>query len=272
MEAFSGGEVLLSCSHVFHRACLASFERLVKDKEKHSCPVCRARGYQKKITNHGLRAVEDACAVKLQALFRGWRSRRTYAVLLRCLYHGGGGSAATRHKYFTGELKTVAARLSAAAEEGTREAVSVLAVSDEALSRGRQLDDEFAAFLLGRREADTALIPCSESVPECAVVLTQETWDETLSLCLSRGFGDCAICMTVLGGFGRLQGSSLASHRRCSLLSCTHVFHDRCISRFELLLLGGSLHDNEESCPRCPVCRQGPYQKRMLSIDNRHFL
>jgi hypothetical protein len=41
MEHFkSGHEVLLSCSHMFHRNCLTSFENFMKSNEK-TCPICR---------------------------------------------------------------------------------------------------------------------------------------------------------------------------------------------------------------------------------------
>ena len=41
MEGFKQGhEVLLSCSHIFHRACLRSFENFMKDSE-YACPICR---------------------------------------------------------------------------------------------------------------------------------------------------------------------------------------------------------------------------------------
>jgi hypothetical protein len=44
MEGFNqGSEVLLSCSHLFHRACLRSFENHVKDSLAMSCPLCRCR-------------------------------------------------------------------------------------------------------------------------------------------------------------------------------------------------------------------------------------
>lgn len=41
MEGFkSGNEVLLSCSHIFHKPCLLSFERFMKNGEL-TCPICR---------------------------------------------------------------------------------------------------------------------------------------------------------------------------------------------------------------------------------------
>lgn len=42
MEGFKGGgEVLLSCSHLFHLACLTSFENFMQRNEERSCPICR---------------------------------------------------------------------------------------------------------------------------------------------------------------------------------------------------------------------------------------
>ena len=42
MEHFSHGEeVLLSCSHIFHKNCLKSFETFMKNGEV-SCPICRS--------------------------------------------------------------------------------------------------------------------------------------------------------------------------------------------------------------------------------------
>lgn len=50
MEGFNRGfEVLLSCSHMYHRSCLQSFEKFMKTAER-ACPICRTSNYQKKIT------------------------------------------------------------------------------------------------------------------------------------------------------------------------------------------------------------------------------
>lgn len=41
MESFGHGEeVLLSCSHIFHKICLRSFENFMKTNE-FACPICR---------------------------------------------------------------------------------------------------------------------------------------------------------------------------------------------------------------------------------------
>jgi hypothetical protein len=54
-------QVLLSCSHVFHQQCLASFERHVRVK---ACPLCRKAWYQQLIINDAAEAYRHACATR----------------------------------------------------------------------------------------------------------------------------------------------------------------------------------------------------------------
>jgi hypothetical protein len=44
-------------------------------------------------------------------------------------------------------------------------------------------------------------------------------------------------------------------HKAIAVLSCSHVFHDRCMHSFELY--------NKEDTPLCPMCR-APYEKKVL--------
>jgi hypothetical protein len=68
-----GLQVLLSCSHVLHAQCLASFERHTRTK---CCPLCRKQGYQKIIIRDAEEAFQHTCAIKIQAAARGWLARR----------------------------------------------------------------------------------------------------------------------------------------------------------------------------------------------------
>lgn len=61
-EGFTNqGQVLLSCSHVYHRDCLESYEKFVRQKR---CPMCRSEGYEKRVSVEGKRAYLHQCAVK----------------------------------------------------------------------------------------------------------------------------------------------------------------------------------------------------------------
>jgi len=83
MEAFNQGtEVLLSCSHMFHRQCLTSFEKFMKISER-ACPICRRSNYQKKLTNIGSKSYEIVCAIIIQKYWRRYHVQSKYRSLQR---------------------------------------------------------------------------------------------------------------------------------------------------------------------------------------------
>ena len=75
-------QVLLSCSHVFHKTCLGSWELFSSSRK---CPVCRKNHYQKRATDEGVIVYREQCAVHLQAVWRGVRTRREHGPALRRL-------------------------------------------------------------------------------------------------------------------------------------------------------------------------------------------
>lgn len=54
-------QVLLSCSHVFHRACLQSFETFSGRK---CCPLCRKRQYETRLIHDAARLYRHQCAAR----------------------------------------------------------------------------------------------------------------------------------------------------------------------------------------------------------------
>ncbi len=100
MSGFTEGcEVLLSCSHVFHRHCIASFERFVrhpnevnsvsgnKIKGTPICPLCRSPNYQKRITKKGSMSFRSACVIRIQRICRGFMARLRCRRLMRLYYN-----------------------------------------------------------------------------------------------------------------------------------------------------------------------------------------
>ena len=74
METFKDQtQVLLSCSHVFHQTCLASFERF---SGRATCPLCRHADYEKRLFDEGRKNWEKLCTLKLQAVWRGHCGRK----------------------------------------------------------------------------------------------------------------------------------------------------------------------------------------------------
>ncbi|XP_055997214.1 RING finger protein 32-like isoform X2 [Ostrea edulis] len=71
-------QVLLSCSHVFHRACLQAFERFTGKK---TCPMCRKEQYQTRVIHEGAKEHRHKCATSIQAAWRGYVVRCWYLKL-----------------------------------------------------------------------------------------------------------------------------------------------------------------------------------------------
>ncbi|XP_030682174.1 RING finger protein 32 isoform X3 [Nomascus leucogenys] len=68
-------QVLLSCSHVFHKACLQAFEKFTNKK---TCPLCRKNQYQTRVIHDGARLFRIKCVTRIQAYWRGYIVRKWY--------------------------------------------------------------------------------------------------------------------------------------------------------------------------------------------------
>ncbi|CAB1418604.1 unnamed protein product [Pleuronectes platessa] len=68
-------QVLLSCSHVFHRACLKAFERFSGMKR---CPMCRRRQYETRVIHDAAQLFRHQSATRIQACWRGYVARKWY--------------------------------------------------------------------------------------------------------------------------------------------------------------------------------------------------
>lgn len=210
--------MLLSCSHVFHRACLDALERHTGQR---SCPLCRNEHYQVKLINDGAKAHMHAAAVTIQAAYRGHRVRERLRPLLESHVPN---DPKLRAKFHKTRLAKVTDRLLVRAE-ARRGAV------DDFLA---DLDSDVATVRakLNRAHARVMARPISE--PE---------WRQIEGVAAARmGAGcDCPICLTPIGtGRGR--------HR--TVLSCSHIFHTQCLESLERFSCGSA-----GAQPQCPVCR-----------------
>ena len=210
-------QVLLSCGHVFHRACLRSWERHSKSKV---CPVCRKQHYRKRGTDEGANLYREECAIRLQAWWRGAVTRRETDKALRHL------NPTRMRRYCESRLSGLTDELlgrieaeRSAVDELFAEIDSTVAASRVLLGDGNNIDWEAAASVAHNREG---------------------------------GLGDCPVCLHALNN---------GTGEKLALLSCTHVFHARCLSSFERFSIGTS------AC-LCPVCRAA-YTKQTVDASLR---
>lgn len=289
-----GNEVLLSCSHIFHRMCLASFENFMQKKER-CCPICRTANYQKKITTKGSDLFQIVCTIKIQSLFRGYLSRKVYHSNLRKYYRQGKGITSQRKKFYEKELVSVANRITEDVEKRKSEVDSVLSNIDSTMMDGRELDDIFNSYLQQRLLLDEAKTQYNLSrtlyddtshhnyrdeygpyrEEKCDIEIDEYNFghdhddakQEVEAYCTSSvsesqwkaAFNAARSrgtdeCAICMSSY---HGS--VANRTPILLSCSHVFHKHCITNFEKFVTKGHLHDEERS--HCPVCRS-IYEKR----------
>lgn len=290
-------QVLLSCTHVFHKACLQAFERFTGRK---TCPMCRKEQYQTRVIHEGAKEYRILCATRIQAAWRGYVVKNWYKKLRETVPPN---DPKLRQKYYEEKLSTITDRIVRSCDFNVN---TFLTEIDENLEASR---DIFRRF------------------DETFHVISEEEWEGIQLKAVERQSQDCPICLTGLVTQTYIQPSSKAAlatasvpsmhanaqqtqtvpnpsgssrnkissqksssmsavnqsdltntnkfkcdvntvnpetvsginkQRRTVLLSCSHVFHDQCLQTFEELALGDGRHV-------CPVCR-AVYQKKVISI------
>ncbi|XP_033105781.1 RING finger protein 32-like [Anneissia japonica] len=228
-------QVLLSCTHVFHRACLKAFERFTGKK---SCPMCRREQYQTRVIHEGSKLHRIKCVVRIQACWRGYVVRSWYKNLRKTVPPR---DPKLRKKFYEEKLESIIDRLLRSYDTGV----------DDFLM---EIDQSVAASRSIFQHLDASTLQC----------ISNGEWELIQMKALRRGDTDCPICIMPLDSSPDESSPRLPtpssppeaqSKRKKVLLSCTHIFHHVCLCAFEELSF---IERNV-----CPVCRSG-YQKRVL--------
>ncbi|XP_068437572.1 RING finger protein 32 isoform X2 [Clinocottus analis] len=218
-------QVLLSCSHVFHRACLQAFERF---SGRRCCPMCRKELYEARVIYDAARLFRHQCATRIQACWRGYLARRRHRKLRQSICPK---DKQLRREYFEAkELNDSFVRYCHTDTE------AFLSDINRSLSSSRRVFQQ-----LERKHV---------SEPQ------ERDWDRIQSQVVQRGVWDCPICLTALCSRSLPAEAGASSHqqrRRTALLSCSHLFHQRCLEAFEAFSV--------ESRPSCPLCRSVYHKK-----------
>lgn len=225
-------QVLLSCSHTFHSACLGSFERF---SGRRCCPICRAADYDKQLIDDGLRHHRQQMAIRIQAAWRGFVSRRRHLAPSQARLQ---------------RLSAVTERLVSAAEQRHSDVDAFLQEMDSSLAKARQTFATAAAAAAARRRAaapEPSAAAASRSCtaqPLSPLRLNDPSVDWKAVHDRAKRAGrlapdaECPICITRLAPL----------ERTCVLLSCcASLFHQTCLSSFQLY----AEKRPQEACPMC---------------------
>nr|XP_056713632.1 RING finger protein 32 [Euleptes europaea] len=226
-------QVLLSCSHVFHRACLKAFERFAGKK---TCPMCRKIQYQTRVIHDGARLFRIKCATRIQACWRGYIVRKWYKNLRKTVPPK---DPKLRKKFFEEKFTEICQRVLNSYENNVDKLFS-------------EIDATIAASQTIFQHLDKKLGP----------FISEVEWEKIQMQALRQEIVDCPICIMPLSHPTGLQdGLPQDSHQSCSrktvLLSCSHMFHSACLQAFEEFSLGETL-----VCPLCRSC----YKKKILNM------
>ncbi|XP_059182739.1 RING finger protein 32 isoform X2 [Centropristis striata] len=222
-------QVLLSCSHVFHRACLQAFERFSGRK---CCPMCRKEQYETRLIHDAARLFRHQCATRIQACWRGYIARKSYRKLRKTICPK---DKQLRRKFFEAKLQEL----------------------NDSFVRYCHTDTE--AFLSDINRSLSSSRRVFQQLERKHVSEPQESdWDRIQSQVIQRGGLDCPICLAALYSPSPITeaGTSSNQQHRCTvLLSCSHLFHQICLESFEAFSI--------ESRPSCPLCRS-VYHKKLI--------
>nr|XP_012418904.1 PREDICTED: RING finger protein 32 isoform X2 [Odobenus rosmarus divergens] len=159
-------QVLLSCSHVFHRACLQAFEKFANKK---TCPLCRKNQYQTRVIHDGARLFKTKCATRIQACWRGHVVRKWYQDLRRKVPPT---DAKLRRKFFEEKFTEINHRILCSYNTDIEDLFWEI---DHCLATNRnvlqQLEDR------------------------CGRELTEEDWEKIQIQALHRETSECPICL-----------------------------------------------------------------------------
>ncbi|XP_050798229.1 RING finger protein 32 isoform X4 [Gopherus flavomarginatus] len=224
-------QVLLSCSHVFHRACLKAFEKFAGKK---TCPLCRKKQYQTRVIHDGARLFKIKCIMRIQACWRGYVVRKWYKNLRKTVPPQ---DSKLRKKFFEAKFQEISNRLLSSYDTNIDEFFSEID-SSIAASRNvlQQLEEKFAPLI------------------------SETEWEKIQMQAFRQEIFDCPICIMPLCHITHLpsvfsENSNNRYSRQTVLLSCSHMFHQICLQAFEEFSLGERL-----VCPLCRSC----YQKKIL--------
>ncbi|KXJ28215.1 RING finger protein 32 [Exaiptasia diaphana] len=220
-------QVLLSCSHVFHRTCLEAFEKFSGRK---TCPMCRKEQYQKRVIHEGAKEYRIKCAIKIQAAWRGYVVYSWYTNLRQTIPPNDPG---LRKRFYEDKLQSITDRLLCSTEASSQSVDRLMSEIDESIASSRNIMSQ-----VGKQHF------------QC---ITEGEWEQIQLKAVERCTMDCPICIMPLSQQGLYKDG--ASKRPTVLLSCSHVFHVTCIMAFEEFAV------NEQHI--CPVCRS-TYSKKTL--------
>ncbi|CDW86376.1 ring finger protein 32 [Stylonychia lemnae] len=233
---------ILSCSHVFHKKCLESFEKFMKIKgHEKACPICRKKDYDKKTYVEGQKRYLTKCIVRIQCHGRGFLARNTFFDNLKARAYQP-ITQTLRKKFIGYKLSRIGKKQRDQMDKERLAVIEMVQKVDKSIKDTEQLLESFipnmARYFQQKREKELQ----SRGGRKLEEQKLNKFWQQALAKATSRGDKDCPICY-----------NPYKTASEVYLLNCTHMYHKCCLESFENFDIA------QNSC--CPMCRQPNYEK-----------
>lgn len=246
-------QVVLSCSHVFHKACLASFE---KHTEQKRCPICRREHYEKLTFYEPSKLFIKNSATKIQALFKGHLERvKFFKFLVKNKYTPDTKGLKTRLSIFklgrmNFKMQNNINKKNRLYKEMFGEKIEKVKFIHSELMKSYEKNVE--EILRKRNErlrviVEDMLEQKAMREYEEKVVEKNVQWEKCLNKVRERSDRLCSICL-----------GELYNYKPLYITSCSHIYHAACLSSFEMM----------SDIIKCPICR-APYKKMALMSNEK---
>ena len=187
-------QVLLSCSHVFHRQCIFSFEKFSGKKQ---CPLCRCVDYEKRVIFEGEKITTSRAALKIQSAWRGYQVRKKVRAVTK---NRPPNHPLLKKKFYLNKFFELTKDMQTVFDEHDAYVTNFLSDLDISLAKSKSTID--------RLEKSSLLDGGWEKIQEKAITME---------------ITDCPICL----------GSMNTIPKKTILLSCSHVYHLECFNSYE---------------------------------------
>ena len=187
-------QVLLSCSHVFHRQCIFSFEKFSRKKQ---CPLCRCVNYEKRVIYEGEKITSSKAALKIQSAWRGYQVRKTVKAVTK---NRPPNHPLLKKKFYLNKFFELTKDMQTVFDEHDTYVTNLLNDLDISLAKSKSTMD--------RLEKSSLL---------------DDGWGKVQEKAITMEITDCPICL----------GSMNTIPKKTVLLSCSHVYHLECFNSYE---------------------------------------
>lgn len=213
--------VILSCSHVFHSTCIKSFEKYAKTK---ACPICRKECYEKKSYKTSENYYYLFCVVKVQSVIRCFIFRERF---IKFMLKYPSKNLEVARKYRSIHLKRLDFKINRHLDEHEKGIDELFLQLEKEIQASNAAVSALKSNLRNKQQQKQIDVD----------------WDAVCDKAVSRCEKSCPICLQNLG-----------NTRETCILSCSHLFHSKCIESFEYFSV---------NIPTCPVCRSEYIKKNI---------